>query len=97
MHQASNGASADDDWNFTSALPDDPSNLPSLNELIVSNTSVKIVFQASRTASTDNFVSIRASFSNNTNNPITEYTFQVAVTKASPRCDKYGHSLMKVF
>ncbi|KAL2039477.1 hypothetical protein N7G274_007749 [Stereocaulon virgatum] len=80
-HQASNGALVDDDWNFTSALPDDNTSLPSSNDLTVSNTSVKIAFQVSRPGNSDSDVSIRASFSNNTPNLITEYTFQVAVTK----------------
>ncbi|KAL2057712.1 hypothetical protein ABVK25_002096 [Lepraria finkii] len=77
-HQAGNGVSADDDWNFSSALPDDTTSLPPANDLIVSNTSIKIAFQVSRSGTE---VSIRASFSNNTPNLITEYTFQVAVTK----------------
>lgn len=93
-HQASNGASADDDWNFASALPEDTAGLPSTNDLTVSSTSVKISFQVTRTVSTDNYVSIRASFSNNTNNLITEYTFQVAVTKASLQQQKPVHLLI---
>jgi len=76
--QASNGGSAEDDWNFSSALPED-SNLPLSNDFPVSNTSVKIMFKASR--SDDSIISIHAHFSNNTPSLVTEYTFQVAVTK----------------
>ncbi len=80
-YPASNGTTTDDDWTFASALPDDGSSLPQSNDIVVSNTSVKIVFQASRPDSDDSIISIRASFSNNTPSHVTEYTFQVAVTK----------------
>jgi len=85
-HQASNGAPADDDWNFASALPDDTFNLPSANNLIISNTAVKIAFQVSRPNVSESSISIQASFSNSSPTIITEYTFQVAVAKvAFPR------------
>ena len=80
--QATNGASADDDWNFTSALPDD-GELPAYTNLTVSNTSVKIDFRVERPEGTDSAISIGASFSNNTPSLITEYTLQVAVTKVN--------------
>lgn len=75
-----NGVAAEDDWDFASALPED-NRLPSSNELVVSNTSVNIVFKASRIGQTSDTVSIAAQFSNNTSNLISEFTFQVAVTK----------------
>lgn len=78
-----NGTSADDDWDFTSALPDDGSELPAHNHLTVSNNSVKIDFGVERAIATDSSVSISASFSNNTPSLITEYTLQVAVTKVN--------------
>ena len=82
--QATNGTSADDDWDFTSALPDDGSELPARNNLTVSNTSVKIELRVERPeATTDSAISISASFSNNTPSLITEYTLQVAVTKVN--------------
>lgn len=80
-HPASNGTTTDDDWTFASALPDDGSSLPQSNDITVSNTSIKIVFQASRPDNDNSIISIRASFSNNTPSLVTEYTFQVAVTK----------------
>ena len=81
--QVTNGAPADDDWNFTSALPDDGSELPTQNNLTVSNTSVEIAFRVERLESSDSSISINASFSNNTPSLITEYTLQVAVAKVN--------------
>lgn len=81
--QATNGTSADDDWVFSSALPEDTHELPAHNELIVSNTSVKIDFRVERAEAVDSSISISASFSNNTPSLITEYTLQVAVTKVN--------------
>ncbi|KAL8785719.1 MAG: hypothetical protein Q9213_003186 [Squamulea squamosa] len=82
--QQSNGAStaADDDWDFTSALPADNSSLPTSNEITVSKTSVTVVFKITRTDKPEASISILASYSNNTTALITEYTFQVAVTKS---------------
>lgn len=84
-NQQSNGASAaaDDDWDFASALPTDNSSLPASNEIVVSQSSVTTTFKASRTNNPDASISILASYSNNTSSLITEYTFQVAVTKVS--------------
>ena len=74
-----NGASAEEDWDFASALPDE--GLPTANAIMVSNTLVNITFEISRTDKSGDVVAIMARFSNNTPNLITEYTFQVAVTK----------------
>ncbi|KAL8972857.1 MAG: hypothetical protein Q9197_002587 [Variospora fuerteventurae] len=81
--QQSNGASTstDDDWTFTSALPADNSSLPATNEVTVSTTAVSILFRTSRSDKPGSPISISASYSNNTPSLITEYTFQVAVTK----------------
>ena len=79
--QPTNGASVDDDWDFASALPEDGSELPTNNNLTVSNTSVKIDFRVERPVNTDSAISISALFSNNTASLVTEYTLQVAVTK----------------
>ena len=73
--QRSNGATADDDWDFASALPDDTTKLPLANEVTLSGTSVTI----SRPSETDSVVDILAQFSNKTEHLITEYTFHVAV------------------
>ena len=74
-----NGAPAEEDWDFASALPDD--GLPLSNEIMVSKTSVNITFEASRPEKSRDAVAVIARFSNNTPSLITEYTFQVAVTK----------------
>lgn len=77
--QQSNGASADDDWDFASALPDDNTQLPPANYFTLSRTSVTISFKISRRSEGDPVVIILAEFSNNTDALITEYTFQVAI------------------
>ncbi|MCJ1295132.1 hypothetical protein MMC34_006693 [Xylographa carneopallida] len=78
--QNTNGAAADDDWNFSSALPED--SLPNSTSLVVSSKEVEIKFDVSRRKTEDSIIDILATFSNNSANLITEYTFQVAVTKA---------------
>ncbi|KAI4210422.1 MAG: hypothetical protein LQ351_006714 [Letrouitia transgressa] len=72
---------ADDDWNFASALPDDSASFPSTKELTVSSTSVNIAFKVVREEGDTGLIKILASFSNLTGSLITDYTFQVAVTK----------------
>ncbi|KAG7006038.1 hypothetical protein G7Y79_00016g040230 [Physcia stellaris] len=80
--QQANGASADDEWNFSSALPEEGPNLPSVNDLSIHGSHVSISFKISRPPSSDSVIQIAASFSNKTAKLVTEYTFQVAVTKA---------------
>lgn len=77
----SNGSTADEDWNFSSALPDESVSLPSSKDLSVSNSTVTILFKLSRPSNKDSVVAINAHFSNTSANLITEYTFQVAVRK----------------
>ena len=60
--QNTNGGSADDDWNFSSALPED--SLPSSANLIVSSKEVEIVFDVSRRRADDVIIDILATFSN---------------------------------
>lgn len=73
----SNGAAAaaDDEWTFSSALPDQT------NSLTVTNSTIKTVFQVSRPSNADNYITIESAISNNTALPITDLTFQLAVTK----------------
>jgi ADP-ribosylation factor-binding protein GGA len=80
-NQNTNGVAVDDDWNFTSALPEE--SLPSATSLIVSSKEVEIAFDISRRKTDENIIDITAKFSNKSSNPITEYTFQIAVTKVS--------------
>ena len=75
-----NGNSVDDDWSFSSALPED-SSLPTATSLVVSDKEVAIQFDVSRRKGNDPVLDILAKFSNKSAHAITEYTFQVAVTK----------------
>lgn len=77
---SSNGASAsrpstsnDDEWTFSSALPDQPS------ELTVTNSKIKTTFTVSR--SSDSELLIQSRISNSTSQPVGDLTFQLAVTK----------------
>jgi hypothetical protein len=70
---ATGPANDDDEWTFTSAVPD------TSKEITVVNTSVKILFTVSRES--DTVVLIRSRISNNTPAPISELTFQSAVSK----------------
>ena len=76
-----NGTSIEDDWNFSSALPED--SLPTSSSVVVSQKEVGIVFDVQRRPDEESIVHVLAKFSNKSANAITEYTFQVAVTKAS--------------
>ncbi|WPH04271.1 Hypothetical protein R9X50_00716000 [Acrodontium crateriforme] len=72
-----NGAStapADDEWTFSSALPDQPHNI------IVTNSDIHVIFTVTRTS--DNEITIQSRISNNLSEPITDLIFQLAVTKA---------------
>lgn len=73
---AADTSGGDDEWTFASALPDQSS------ELTVTNTSLHVVFNVSRQP--DSHILISTKFSNNTAQPVSELTFQVAVTKVSP-------------
>lgn len=68
-------APADDEWTFASALP---SSTPA--KLTVTNTSILISWTVSRSTS-NNEIEITSNITNNTFSPISELTFQVAVTK----------------
>ena len=76
----SNSNNADDEWTFTSALP--PST-PATSDLTVLNTSLNIHFHVSRPPNGGNVILIQSSISNNTPEPITELTFQAAVSKGT--------------
>ena len=81
--QMNNGAPADDEWNFSSALPDEGASLPSINEIGIQGSHVSISFKISRPPNSNSVIQIAASFSNKTAKLVTEYTFQVAVTKVT--------------
>ncbi|KAF7912112.1 uncharacterized protein EAF01_001133 [Botrytis porri] len=71
-------AADDDEWAFSSALPE---GLPSTNDLTISNTNVKIFLNATREPTTPDVITLSIAFSNNSNEPISDLTFQAAVTK----------------
>ena len=78
--QNANGAGTDDDWNFSSALPED-SSLPTATTITVSDKEVAIIFEVTRRKTDESVLEIMAKFSNKSAKVITEYTFQVAVTR----------------
>ncbi|KAI9710579.1 MAG: hypothetical protein M1820_002715 [Bogoriella megaspora] len=72
---AAAGAGADDEWTFSSALPD------SSHDLTVVQSNIHVLFHVSRQQTPDNAILILSQVSNNTSQPITHLTFQLAVTK----------------
>ena len=76
-NQQSNGAatSGDDEWTFSSALPD------SSHDLTVVHSSIHVLFHVSRQPGPENVILIQSQVSNNTVQPISQLTFQLAVTK----------------
>lgn len=77
---STNNAAADDEWDFTSALPE--STLPSSNQMQVLNSSLRIDFISKRVPGQPT-IQVTAQFSNNTSQPISELHFQVAVEKVT--------------
>ncbi|KAI9743257.1 MAG: hypothetical protein M1818_003103 [Claussenomyces sp. TS43310] len=81
---ASNGnasaATDEDDWAFSSALPEGQG-LPATNDITVLDTSINVVIKASRRSTSDPVIVMNVSFSSKVAQPITELTFQMAVTK----------------
>lgn len=71
-------APGDDEWTFTSALPEET--LPSSSQLQILNSSIKVEF-VSRRIPGEKRIQVLVQFSNNTPLPITELHFQVAIEK----------------
>ncbi|KAK3708154.1 ARF-binding protein [Vermiconidia calcicola] len=63
----------EDEWTFSSALPDQPT------DITVTNSSIKTIFSVSRTS--DSELTIQSRISNSTPQTISDLTFQLAVTK----------------
>jgi len=76
--------SADDEeeWAFSSALPES-NGLPSSNDITVVNSILLIELHATRTSPSDAAITMTVQFSSKVVQPISELTFQVAVTKVS--------------
>lgn len=69
-------ASVDDEWTFSSSVPDEPT------DLTVTDSSIKTLFAVKREAESE--LLIQSRISNNTAKPIADLTFQLAVTKVKP-------------
>ena len=69
--------SADEEWTFTSALPEDA------HDIVVVNSTVAVHFTVSRSPQARDVVLINSSISNNTAQPLNDLTFQLAVTKVT--------------
>ena len=66
----------DDEWAFSSALPE-----PQSNTIKVSDTALEVLLHASREPATPASIAISLSYSNKTDQPISDLAFQVAVSK----------------
>lgn len=73
-------ADDEDEWAFSSALPES-NGLPSSNDITVASSTVLIALHATRTSPSDPAITMTVKFSNQASQPISELTFQVAVTK----------------
>lgn len=71
-------AADDDEWAFSSALPE---GLPSANTILVSETSLSISLHAAREPQTPSIITMSITFSSKSDQPISELTFAAAVTK----------------
>ncbi|KAL3494611.1 VHS domain-containing protein [Aspergillus germanicus] len=74
-------APEDDEWNFTSSLPES-SALPNQNRVQVLSSSLKVEFVARRHPQQQRQIHIVARFSNGTSQALNDLHFQVAVEKA---------------
>lgn len=72
---SSNAAAADDEWAFSSALPDQPT------DIVVTNSAIKTVFAVTRPS--DSELTISSRITNSTSQSISDLTFQLAVTKVN--------------
>ena len=71
-------AADDDEWAFSSALPESQ---PSSNTLSVSETQLSISLHATREPANPSVITMNLKFSSNADQPISELTFMAAVTK----------------
>ena len=80
-------AADDDEWAFSSALPESQ---PSSNVLSVSETQLGIVLHATREATNPSVITMNLKFSSNADQPISELTFMAAVTKVCIDAEVFG-------
>ncbi|KAI9680854.1 MAG: hypothetical protein M1817_004294 [Caeruleum heppii] len=82
----SNGNTGDnEEWTFSSATSES-SSLPTTSELTISNSAIRTELAVSRQSGSDPTINLVARFSNNTGQPISKITFQMAVTKVRIGC-----------
>ena len=74
------GGSNEDEWTFSSALPD----APQPAEIVVTNSAVKTIFTITRASEGEGDIEIQSRISNSTAQVIGDLTFQLAVTKVRP-------------
>ncbi|KAI9779626.1 MAG: hypothetical protein M1839_007291 [Geoglossum umbratile] len=70
-----------EEWTFSSSLPVTNNTSPSSNEIVVTNSTVHVLLEVTRLPTSETTILIGARFSNTTPQPISDLTFQVAVTK----------------
>ncbi len=75
-------ANDDDEWSFSSALPES-NGLPSSNSITITDSTINIALHATRKSPSDPTITLTVKFSNKVAQLVTELTFQVAVTKVS--------------
>lgn len=75
LAQSTAAINDDDEWTFASAVPD------TSKEITVNNTLINVVFKVTRES--DTVLLVQNHVSNNTPQPISDLTFQVAASKAS--------------
>ncbi len=73
-------ANDDDEWNFSSALPES-NGLPSSTDITITDSTINITLHATRQSPADPVITMTVKFSNKSPQHISELTFQVAVTK----------------
>ncbi|EGX96609.1 ADP-ribosylation factor-binding protein GGA1 [Cordyceps militaris CM01] len=76
-------AAEDDEWSFSSALPEAASSQqpPREHKSVIADGSVRAEFLANRATASSPAIDMLFSFSNNTAQPVSELHFQLAVTK----------------
>lgn len=84
-------AADDDEWAFSSALPEGP---PS-NNITVNDTSLDISLHVTRESAIPSVITMSLSFSNKTEQPISELEFKAAVTKVCLFLHHHVHSLIR--
>lgn len=77
-------ANDDDEWSFSSALPES-NGLPSSNSITITDSTISISLHATRKSPSDPIITMNVKFSNKVAQLITELTFQVAVTRVCHR------------